>query len=140
MNAQEKFLKFKQSWIDAKGNEPLRTEIEKQMADFVNSLDEAQRAEFANAAQADLHSEIKQTQELSHIVDIRKQMKEVLPIVSVSHIAKTYFNRSASWFYQRLNGNLVHGKPATFTPEEIDTLNHAFEDIGKKIGTFRVSC
>ncbi len=140
MDAKKEFLELKRAWIDAKGNDVLRAEIEGKIDKLILSLDENQRADVLGAAQDELHSQIKQAEELSHLLDVRTQMKEILPIVSVSYIAKTYFNRSASWFYQRLNGNFVHGKQVVFTSNEIDTLNYAFEDIAKKLGTFRVSC
>lgn len=56
----------------------------------------------------------------------------------MSYIAKNYFNKTKSWLSQRINGNDVNGKPARFTPEEIDTLNKAFSDLSQKLGAFRV--
>ena len=50
---------------------------------------------------------------------IKLQLQEVAEIVSLSYLAKKYFNKSRSWLYQRLNGNLVNGKPARFTKEEL---------------------
>lgn len=70
---------------------------------------------------------------------LKSQLEEVLPILSVSFIAKNYFNKSRQWFYQKLNGNIVNGKPAKFTKEEIKTLNSALKDLSKKIGAVEVS-
>ena len=36
------------------------------------------------------------------------------------------------WLYQKINGSIVNRKPARFTAEEINTLNFALQDIGKK--------
>jgi len=72
-------------------------------------------------------------------LQVRKQMECILSTLSVSYIAKEYFHRSKEWFYQRLNGNIVNGKPAKFTPEELKTLDFALQDISKKIGAVRVS-
>ncbi len=66
---------------------------------------------------------------------IKLQLQEVAEIVSLSYLAKKYFNKSRSWLYQRLNGNLVNGKPARFTQEELQTFNNALQDISKKIGS-----
>ena len=38
-----------------------------------------------------------------------------------------------------MNGNIINGKPAKFTEEEIKNLNFALQDISKKIGSVRVS-
>ena len=70
---------------------------------------------------------------------IKLQLQEVAEIVSLSYLAKKYFNNSRSWLYQRLNGNLVNGKPARFTQEELQTFNDALQDISKKIGSLSIS-
>ena len=41
-------------------------------------------------------------------------------------------NEQIKRLYQRLNGNLVNGKPARFTPDELQTFNNALQDISKK--------
>lgn len=70
---------------------------------------------------------------------IKLQLQEVAEIVSLSYLAKKYFNKSRSWLYQRLNGNTVNGKPARFTQEELQTFNNALQDISKKIGSLSIS-
>lgn len=70
---------------------------------------------------------------------LREQLKDVIPIVSLAYIAKTYFNKTRQWLYQRINGSLVNGKPARFTPEEIETLNNALKDIGNRLSSINVS-
>ena len=64
---------------------------------------------------------------------LREKLNSVLPVISVSFLAKTYFKKSPQWFYQRLNGNSVNGKPAQFTPNELQTLHSALLDIAHKI-------
>lgn len=71
---------------------------------------------------------------------IKEQLREVSQIVSMSYIAKTYFNKTRSWMSQRINELEVNGKPAQFTPEEIEVLNTAFKDISRKISSFQVTC
>lgn len=65
---------------------------------------------------------------------LREKLNDVLPIVSVSYLAKTYFRRSPQWFYQRLNGNCVNGKSAQFTNDELKVLHNALLDISGRIG------
>lgn len=66
-------------------------------------------------------------------LSLKIKLKEILPIVSLSYISEHYFNKSKSWFYQRLNGNEVNGKTASFTQDEIKTLDYALKDISKKL-------
>lgn len=77
----------------------------------------------------------KATAERAEEILVRQKLDEVLPLISISYLARRYFNRSRQWFYQKMNGNMVNGKPARFTAEEIHTLNGALQDISKKIGS-----
>ena len=69
--------------------------------------------------------------------DIKLRAELILnkDIIPFSYIAKNYFNKSKSWLYQRLNGNSVNGKQATFSTEEIKIFNSALQDISNKIGS-----
>ena len=60
------------------------------------------------------------------------EMGDIADMASMSYIAKKYFNKSRSWLYQRLNGNMVHGKPAKLTEEERKTLAYALEDMSRQ--------
>lgn len=64
---------------------------------------------------------------------LREKLKDVLPIMSVSYLTKTYFDKSPQWFYQRLNGNAVNGKSAQFTSTDLKILHGALLDISPKI-------
>ncbi|MDR2234360.1 MAG: DUF5053 domain-containing protein [Tannerella sp.] len=70
--------------------------------------------------------------------EIRLKLMEVKEIVSLSYIAKTYFNRTRSWLHQKINGNLKNGKPCAFSSAELITFNHALQDISKKIGSIAI--
>lgn len=64
---------------------------------------------------------------------LREKLEDVLPFISVSALSKIYFKRSPQWFYQRLNGSVVNGKPVKFNNSELKILSAALVDIGKKI-------
>ena len=69
---------------------------------------------------------------------IKLKLKSITKMISTSYIAKEYFNKSRHWLYQRISGNLVNGKPAKFSQEELVRLNFALKDISKKIGSVSV--
>ena len=69
---------------------------------------------------------------------VRKQLEAISDMISLSYLAKHYFNKSRQWLNQRMNENIVNGRPAKFTPEQIIILNRALKDIGKKIGSLNV--
>ena len=68
-------------------------------------------------------------------VQTRMQLENVIDILPLSYISKKYFNRSRQWLYQRINGNMVNGKPVRFSELEINTFNFAMQDISKRIGS-----
>jgi len=69
---------------------------------------------------------------------IREQLKEVGEIVSMSYIARNYFNKNRTWLYQKINGNLKNGKKVKFSDSEIQTFNFALRDISNKIGSIAI--
>lgn len=71
------------------------------------------------------------------IINIRKiGGAEVLDFISCSAISERFFNRSRAWFIQRLNNNIVNGKPISFTPEELFTLRTGLKVIASEITNF----
>lgn len=76
---------------------------------------------------------------LEQEISIKLQLQEVADIVSLSYIAKNYFGKKKEWLYQRINGNIINGKPVAFTKEQKQQLNIALKEIGRKIGSVKVS-
>jgi len=131
MNTREQFEKLKELDINAKSDAE-RAEITRELEKLANS----DTAGFESAVMASA----RQTLEDAKALKIKEKMAEISDIISMTYIAKTYFNKSKSWLSQRVNELAVNGKPVQFQPDEIDTLNYAFSDISKKIGAFRISC
>lgn len=75
---------------------------------------------------------------LERMLSIKAQVKEISEIVSLKYIAKNYFGKSASWLSQRINGNPVRGKIYCLKESELDILNSAIQDIGKKLGSLSI--
>lgn len=69
----------------------------------------------------------------TEVNDVRQQLGDVPELLSMSYIATHYFGKSRTWLYQRINGNLVNGKPVFFTIEERKQLQDALHDIGNKL-------
>ncbi|MBD9179244.1 MAG: DUF5053 domain-containing protein [Odoribacter splanchnicus] len=67
--------------------------------------------------------------------EIRRKLGKITDMVSMSYIASHYFGKTRTWLYQRINGNLINGKPAQFTKEEIERLNEALKEIGRELGS-----
>ncbi|MGN0209931.1 MAG: DUF5053 domain-containing protein [Muribaculaceae bacterium] len=61
---------------------------------------------------------------------------DVLEHINCSYIATHYFNRTRSWFFQRLNNNAVNGKPVGFSIADIRTLRFALQDLQNQINVY----
>ena len=76
---------------------------------------------------------IKESNKKADELLLKQKLEDILPVISVSYLAKNYFKKTPQWFYQRLNGNSVNGKEAHFTPSELETLSNALKEIGQKL-------
>ena len=134
MGVKEDFFRLKEACIKSKGAD--RIKAEQEMEAFFNSIrpeDEAELQEAVTEDFARIHNDIEEAKILKQRIEVRKILSETLPFISVSEFAKTYFGKSASWLHQRINGNEVHGKTATFTPDELHQLADALNDEANKL-------
>jgi hypothetical protein len=131
MTTKEKFESLKELELKTRSGK----ELEKIQLEF-EKLAKEDPAGFEDAFIESARRTLRDARQLR----IKEQLREVSQIVSMSYIAKTYFNKTRSWMSQRINELEVNGKPAQFTPEEIEVLNTAFKDISRKISRFQVTC
>lgn len=61
---------------------------------------------------------------------------QVFDTINCAYIAERFFHRSRAWFIQRLNNNIVNGKPVSFTPDELMRLRSALKTIASEITQF----
>jgi len=131
MTTKEKYEELRNRQIDAK------SDAEYEAATFeMEELGDSDPTGFEEAVIASA----RQTLENAKALKVKEQLAQVANIISMSYIAKKYFNKSRSWLSQRVNELDVNGKPAKFLPEEINTLNYAIQDISIRLGTVRISC
>lgn len=126
----DKFLKIKEEYLNATNNE-IASEKMQELKKMVEQDPEKYGMAFLEVGKTKLN-ELKE-------LNVKLALQEVSEFVSFSYIAKKYFNKSKEWFYQRINGYSVNGKPAKFTDEEIKTLNFALQDLSKRLGSVRVA-
>lgn len=114
--------------LDALRAEYKKATDPKAKEEFKKKMQEMIAAQTPDEAMATLQAVDNRVSEIEESIDL----EDIAEMASMSYIAKTYFNKSRSWLYQRLNGNIIHGKPATFTPEERQTLAKALDDMSRK--------
>lgn len=118
-----KELKIKSRTANKKEMEAIDLEMEKLASENPTAFSEA------------MLGCIEESNQIADELILKQKLEEVLPIISVSYLAKNYFKKTPQWFYQRLNGNSVNGKEAHFTHNELETLSVALKEIGQKLST-----
>lgn len=134
MGVREDFFRLKNACMHSTG--AAKEKAEREMDAFFASLKPEDQEELQAAVSEDfarIHKSIDELKELKKRIEVRKVLSETLPFISVSEFAKRYFGKSASWLHQRINGNEVHGKAATFTDAELNTLADALKDVAGKL-------
>lgn len=64
---------------------------------------------------------------------MKTQLQDILMAVSWSDISRTYFGKSNSWLYHKLDGVDGNKKPTEFTVEERCMLKGALADLADRI-------
>ena len=67
------------------------------------------------------------------IADMKKRLGDVLMAISWRDFANTYFQRSSSWFYHKMDGIDGNGGTGGFTPAEAEQMRNALFDLSSRI-------
>ena len=126
----DRINQLKEAFCNAKTDKE-REEIDLQMKELINQDPDMFAESMVVSA--------KETAERATQLAIKQKLKDMLPAISLVYIAKTYFNKTDTWLYQRVNGNVVNGKPASFSPAELETMKFALNDISYKLGSLSAS-
>lgn len=73
----------------------------------------------------------KQGKEVS--TDMKKKMSDILMAISWRDLARTYFGKSSSWLYHKMDGINGMGGVGGFTPEEARQLQAALLDLSERL-------
>jgi hypothetical protein len=64
---------------------------------------------------------------------IKAELEDILLSISWSDLSKTYFGKSNSWLYHKLDGIDGNKKPTDFSEEEKYILKGALVDLSERI-------
>ena len=112
MDKVRHFFDLKAEWIAA--SDTRRQEIDRELSALMGTMSVEELDALTDGIQEDFNHLKQETSDVKEIYAVRAKLQDVLPYISVSAIARKYFGKTSSWFYQRLNGNNVHGRPAAF--------------------------
>jgi hypothetical protein len=137
MDKVKRFFELKELW--KKASEVERSDIDRELSDLMDSMNETERESLFEGVSDDFKRMREEVTDIRRTLSIRQQMEPILPYISVSSLAKDYFGKSTSWFYQRLNGNIIHGKAAAFTDKELNVLKDALQDVASKLNKVTIT-
>lgn len=72
-------------------------------------------------------------QQKAILTDVKQKMSDILIAISWREVARTYFGKSSSWLYHKLDGIDGNGGVGGFTPEEASQLKEALRDLSDRI-------
>ena len=67
------------------------------------------------------------------ISDMKKRIRDIQMTISWREFANTYFQRSSSWLYHKLDGIDGNGGEGGFTPQEAEQMRGALIDLSNRI-------
>ena len=132
MNAEEKLISLIAEYRLLKTEEEKKGFDEK-MRHTLSEISPEERKKFRNAFLISARQTLAKAKELKEEAEIKLLLNGVDNYLSLSQIAQDYFGKSRSWLYQRINGAIVNGKPAQFTPEGRQQLSNALLAISERI-------
>ncbi len=72
-------------------------------------------------------------QQKTLVTDVKQKMSDILIAISWREIARTYFGKSSSWLYHKLDGIDGNGGTGGFTVDEAAQLKGALCDLADRI-------
>ena len=132
MNAKQEIEALKKEFISLKTNEELQA-FDIKFRNHIDSKTEEEKKKFADTFIDSAKKQAEKSKKLCDEITIRLKLEEILGVVSMSYIAREYFQKSKAWFSQKLNGNIKNGIISSFSEDELKILSFALEDISEKI-------
>lgn len=137
MDKVKQFFELKELWKQS--SEAERPTIDRKITELMSHMTDSEIEQLTVGVQNDFDKIHNEVADIKEQLSIREKLEPILPYLSVSNLSKKYFGKSSSWFYQRLNGNLVHGKVCKFSQEEVLVLEAALKDLCGKINSLRLT-
>ena len=67
------------------------------------------------------------------VTDMKRKVQDILMSVSWRDFANTYFQKSSSWFYHKMDGIDGNGGVGGFNPQEAEQMRDALIDLSNRI-------
>ena len=107
--------------------EYFRNKMKAEMA----SRDQAGKERLIEAFKKSAEDACDHAEKVYNYVSLKMRLEKALNVISMSYMAEHYFNKSGSWFSQRLHNHKVNGAPVAFTDGELSILSNALDEMGQ---------
>ena len=67
------------------------------------------------------------------VTDMKKKVRDIQMAISWRDFANTYFQRSSSWFYHKMDGIDGNGGEGGFNKDEVEQMRGALIDLSNRI-------
>ena len=67
------------------------------------------------------------------VTDMKRRVKDIQMAISWRDFSNTYFQRSSSWFYHKMDGIDGNGGLGGFSEEEVEQMRGALIDLSNRI-------
>lgn len=67
------------------------------------------------------------------VTDMKRRVRDIMMSVSWRDFANTYFKKSSSWFYHKMDGIDGNGGKGGFSEEEAEQMRNALFDLSERI-------
>lgn len=67
------------------------------------------------------------------VTDMKRKVQDILMSVSWRNFSNTYFQKSSSWFYHKMDGIDGNGGTGGFNAQETEQLRNALMDLSARI-------
>lgn len=67
------------------------------------------------------------------VTDMKRKVQDILMSVSWRDFANTYFQKSSSWFYHKMDGIDGNGGTGGFNQQEAEQMRNALMDLSARI-------
>lgn len=67
------------------------------------------------------------------VTDMKKKVRDIQMAISWRDFANTYFQRSSSWFYHKMDGIDGNGGEGGFNEDEVEQMRGALIDLSNRI-------
>lgn len=67
------------------------------------------------------------------VSDMKQKCQDIITSVSWNDFSQTYFKKSSSWFYHKMNGIDGNGGVGGFNEKEVEQMRNALIDLSNRI-------